>query len=37
MLCIDPDAIAEHYWHLHTQPQGRWDHEVVHGGTAVSA
>ncbi|TVT60853.1 SDR family NAD(P)-dependent oxidoreductase [Amycolatopsis rhizosphaerae] len=27
---FDPRDIAEHYWRLHTQPHGRWDHEVVH-------
>jgi NAD(P)-dependent dehydrogenase (short-subunit alcohol dehydrogenase family) len=27
----DPDDIAEHYWRLHTQPAGAWEHEVVHG------
>jgi NAD(P)-dependent dehydrogenase (short-subunit alcohol dehydrogenase family) len=27
----DPDDIAEHYWRLHTQPPGAWEHEVVHG------
>ncbi|MEV5960715.1 SDR family NAD(P)-dependent oxidoreductase [Kribbella sp. NPDC051952] len=26
----DPDEIAEHYWRLHTQPQGEWEHEVLH-------
>ncbi|MEV0193884.1 SDR family NAD(P)-dependent oxidoreductase [Kitasatospora purpeofusca] len=29
---FDPDDIAEHYWRLHTQPRGAWEHEVVHGG-----
>ncbi|MFI7700770.1 SDR family NAD(P)-dependent oxidoreductase [Nonomuraea sp. NPDC049480] len=29
---FDPDAIAEHYWHLHTQPRGRWNHEILHSG-----
>jgi NAD(P)-dependent dehydrogenase (short-subunit alcohol dehydrogenase family) len=28
---FDPDDIAEHYWRLHTQPRGAWEHEVVHG------
>jgi NAD(P)-dependent dehydrogenase (short-subunit alcohol dehydrogenase family) len=27
---FDPDDIAEHYWRLHNQPPGLWDHEVVH-------
>ncbi len=27
---FDPDDIAEHYWRLHTQPPGAWEHEVVH-------
>ncbi|GAA3697839.1 SDR family oxidoreductase [Nonomuraea antimicrobica] len=25
-----PDDIAEHYWHLHTQPRAQWQHEVLH-------
>ncbi|MED7925663.1 SDR family NAD(P)-dependent oxidoreductase [Nonomuraea sp. LP-02] len=29
---FDPDDIAEHYWHLHTQPRDRWQHEVLHAG-----
>jgi NAD(P)-dependent dehydrogenase (short-subunit alcohol dehydrogenase family) len=29
---FDPDDIAEHYWHLHTQPRERWQHEIVHTG-----
>jgi NAD(P)-dependent dehydrogenase (short-subunit alcohol dehydrogenase family) len=29
---FDPDDIAEHYWHLHTQPPERWQHEIVHTG-----
>jgi NAD(P)-dependent dehydrogenase (short-subunit alcohol dehydrogenase family) len=28
---FDPDDIAEHYWQLHIQPPGGWEHEVVHG------
>jgi NAD(P)-dependent dehydrogenase (short-subunit alcohol dehydrogenase family) len=28
---FDPDDIAEHYWRLHLQPRGAWEHEVVHG------
>lgn len=28
---FDPDDIAEHYWRLHTQPRGSWEHEVLHG------
>ncbi|MEU1479900.1 SDR family NAD(P)-dependent oxidoreductase [Streptomyces sp. NPDC001668] len=31
----DPDDIAEHYWRLHVQPRGAWEHEVVHGGVAA--
>ncbi|MFD6277139.1 SDR family NAD(P)-dependent oxidoreductase [Streptomyces sp. NPDC060209] len=30
---FDPDRIAEHYWRLHTQPRGRWEHELVHSRT----
>ncbi|GGS71840.1 oxidoreductase [Planobispora rosea] len=30
---FDPDAIAEHYWRLHTQPSSRWEHEVLHAGS----
>ncbi|MEU2678308.1 hypothetical protein ABZ638_15630 [Streptomyces sp. NPDC007107] len=26
----DPADIAEHYWHLHTQPREQWEHEVLH-------
>jgi len=26
----DPDDIAEHYWRLHAQPAGAWEHEVLH-------
>jgi hypothetical protein len=29
---FDPDDIAEHYWHLHTQPRHLWDHEALHAG-----
>jgi NAD(P)-dependent dehydrogenase (short-subunit alcohol dehydrogenase family) len=29
---FDPDRIAEHYWRLHTQPPGAWEHEVVFAG-----
>lgn len=29
---FDPDDIAEHYWHLHTQPRSAWQHEVIHSG-----
>jgi NAD(P)-dependent dehydrogenase (short-subunit alcohol dehydrogenase family) len=29
---FDPDDIAEHYWRLHNQPPGAWDHEIVHTG-----
>ncbi|MET9593062.1 SDR family NAD(P)-dependent oxidoreductase [Streptomyces sp. NPDC006516] len=29
---FDPDDIAEHYWHLHTQPRHLWDREVLHAG-----
>ena len=25
---IDPDAIAESYWHLHTQPKTTWTFEI---------
>jgi hypothetical protein len=27
---FDPDEIAEHYWHLHTQPPEPWEYEVVY-------
>ncbi|MFI6501821.1 SDR family NAD(P)-dependent oxidoreductase [Nonomuraea typhae] len=27
---FDPDLIAEHYWRLHTQPEGAWEREVLH-------
>ncbi|RZT87983.1 NADP-dependent 3-hydroxy acid dehydrogenase YdfG [Pseudonocardia sediminis] len=33
----DPDDIAEHYWALHTQPAGSWEHEVRHGDPADAA
>jgi NAD(P)-dependent dehydrogenase (short-subunit alcohol dehydrogenase family) len=26
----DPDAIADRYWHLHTQPPDAWERHVVH-------
>jgi NAD(P)-dependent dehydrogenase (short-subunit alcohol dehydrogenase family) len=26
---FDPDGIAEHYWRLHAQPRGEWEHEVT--------
>jgi NAD(P)-dependent dehydrogenase (short-subunit alcohol dehydrogenase family) len=32
---FDPDDIAEHYWRLHIQPRGRWEREVLYGGSAV--
>ena len=25
---LDPDAIAENYWHLHMQPKNAWTHEL---------
>lgn len=25
---LEPDAIAENYWHLHTQPRTAWTHEL---------
>ena len=25
---LDPEAIAEHYWRLHTQPRNAWTHEL---------
>jgi NAD(P)-dependent dehydrogenase (short-subunit alcohol dehydrogenase family) len=28
---FDPDDIAEHYWRLHVQAPGAWQHGVVHG------
>ncbi|MCX5399936.1 SDR family NAD(P)-dependent oxidoreductase [Streptomyces sp. NBC_00102] len=33
---FDPDLIAEHYWRLHTQPEGRWEQEVVHSRTVAA-
>ncbi|WP_280425164.1 SDR family NAD(P)-dependent oxidoreductase [Nocardia carnea] len=29
---FDPDDIAEHYWHLHTQAPHRWSREIIHTG-----
>jgi NAD(P)-dependent dehydrogenase (short-subunit alcohol dehydrogenase family) len=29
---FDPDAIAEHYWRLHIQPPGAWEHAFVFTG-----
>ncbi|WP_253881589.1 SDR family NAD(P)-dependent oxidoreductase [Actinomadura rupiterrae] len=29
---FDPDDIAEHYWHLHTQSRAHWTHEHIHTG-----
>ncbi|GAB2756462.1 SDR family NAD(P)-dependent oxidoreductase [Amycolatopsis magusensis] len=29
---FDPDDIAEHYWHLHTQPRAEWAREILHSG-----
>jgi NADP-dependent 3-hydroxy acid dehydrogenase YdfG len=26
---FDPDVIAGHYWRLHSQPPGAWEHEAV--------
>ncbi|MFD8164403.1 SDR family NAD(P)-dependent oxidoreductase [Streptomyces malaysiensis] len=31
---FDPDAIANHYWHLHTQPRDAWQREVLHTGAS---
>ena len=25
---LDPDAIADNYWHLYTQPRSAWTHEI---------
>ncbi|HSQ05012.1 MAG TPA: glucose 1-dehydrogenase, partial [Burkholderiales bacterium] len=25
---LDPDAIAENYWHLYQQPRNAWTHEI---------
>jgi hypothetical protein len=25
---LNPDAIAENYWHLHQQPRSAWTHEM---------
>lgn len=30
-----PDALAEAYWHLHTQPRTAWDREIVIRGTST--
>ena len=27
---FDPDRIADTYWHLHTQPAGQWEREIVY-------
>ena len=29
---FDPDDIADHYWRLHNQPIGSWEHEVAYRG-----
>ena len=29
---FDPDAIAEHYWRLHTQARENWEREVLYTG-----
>jgi NAD(P)-dependent dehydrogenase (short-subunit alcohol dehydrogenase family) len=29
---FDPDDIAEHYWQLHTQRTGDWQHEILYAG-----
>ena len=34
---FDPDRIAEHYWRLHAQPPGSWEHEVVYAGEPTAA
>lgn len=26
--CLSPDAIAEAYWHVHSQPKSAWTHEM---------
>ncbi|MFJ4617472.1 SDR family NAD(P)-dependent oxidoreductase [Streptomyces sp. NPDC088812] len=33
---FDPDAIAEHYWRLHTQPRHRWQREILHSGRGAT-
>jgi NAD(P)-dependent dehydrogenase (short-subunit alcohol dehydrogenase family) len=33
---FDPDRIAEHYWRLHAQPPGAWQHEVLFAGEPAS-
>lgn len=25
---LDPDAIADNYWHLYQQPRSAWTHEL---------
>ena len=30
---FDPDDIAEHYWHLHSQSRPEWSQEILHTGT----
>ncbi|MEU6444710.1 hypothetical protein [Streptomyces sp. NPDC047046] len=32
----DPDAIAGHYWRLHTRPRAHWQHELVHGARPLA-
>lgn len=32
---FDPDAIAEQYWRLHSQPRGTWEHEMIYTGDAT--
>jgi NAD(P)-dependent dehydrogenase (short-subunit alcohol dehydrogenase family) len=27
---FDPDLIAEKYWHLHRQPAGQWEREIIY-------
>jgi NADP-dependent 3-hydroxy acid dehydrogenase YdfG len=31
---FDPDAIADEYWRLHTQPREAWERELVYAGRA---
>ncbi|MFE6777410.1 SDR family NAD(P)-dependent oxidoreductase [Streptomyces sp. NPDC057702] len=33
---FDPDAIAEHYWRLHTQPRAAWERDVLFAGDPVA-